>query len=128
MTAAGSRDRCIDLCRAEGLGVITYYGLARGFLTGKYRSNDDLGKSPRGGGVAAYLNPRGFAILGALDMVAGRLGATPAEVALAWVMAQPGITAPIASATSRAQLDALVRATRLALTPDDLAALDAAGI
>ena len=59
----------IDLCRAEGLGVITYYGLARGFLTGKYRSNDDLGKSPRGGGVAAYLNPRGFAILGALDVV-----------------------------------------------------------
>ena len=117
----------LDLCRAEGLGVISYYGLAKGFLSGKYRSNDDLGKSPRGGGVAEYLNPRGFAILGALDTVAGRLGATPAEVALAWVMAQPGVTAPIASATTRDQLGALVRATELRLSPEDLAALDAAG-
>lgn len=117
----------LDLCRAEGLGVISYFGLAKGFLSGKYRSNDDLGKSPRGGGVAEYLNPRGFAILGALDKVAGRLDATPAAVALAWVMAQPGVTAPISSATTREQLDGLVAATELKLSPEDIAALDAAG-
>jgi aryl-alcohol dehydrogenase-like predicted oxidoreductase len=117
----------LDLCRAEDLGVITYFSLAKGFLSGKYRSEDDLGKSPRGSGIAPYLTPRGFAILGALDIVAMRLGATPAEVALAWIMAKPGITAPIASATNRAQLDSLVRATRLVLAPEDVAALDAAG-
>jgi aryl-alcohol dehydrogenase-like predicted oxidoreductase len=117
----------LDLCRAEDLGVITYFSLAKGVLSGKYRSEDDLGKSPRGSGIAPYLTPRGFAILGALDIVAMRLGATPAEVALAWIMAKPGITAPIASATNRAQLDSLVRATRLVLAPEDVAALDAAG-
>ena len=116
----------LELCRAEGLGVITYYSLAMGFLSGKYRSEADLGKSRRGGGVSQYLNPRGFAILDALDAVAARHGATPAEVALAWVIAQPGVTAPIASATSLEQLASLVRATELALGPDDLAALDAA--
>ena len=115
----------LDLCRAEGLGVMTYFGLAKGFLSGKYRSQDDLGQSPRGRGVAQYLTPRGFAILGTLDAVAARHDATPAEVALAWVMARPGITAPIASATSRRQLDSLVRATGLSLSPDDIAALDA---
>jgi aryl-alcohol dehydrogenase-like predicted oxidoreductase len=117
----------LDLCRAEDLGVITYFSLAKGFLSGKYRSEDDLGKSPRGSGIEPYLTPRGFAILGALDIVAMRLGATPAEVALAWIMARPGITAPIASATNRVQLDSLVRATRLVLAPEDVAALDAAG-
>ncbi len=116
----------LDLCVAEGIGVITYYGLAKGFLSGKYRSKDDLGKSPRGGGVADYLTPRGFAILGALDAVAGRHDATPAEVALAWIIARPGITAPIASATSLDQLASLVRATELTLDPADLTALDAA--
>ncbi len=116
----------LDLCRAEGLGVITYYGLAKGFLSGKYRSAADLAKSPRGGGVAGYLTPRGFAILGALDAIAMRLDATPAEVALAWIIARPGVTAPIASATSREQLDSLVRATSLALAPEDLKALDIA--
>ena len=116
----------LELCRAEGLGVITYFSLAKGFLSGKYRSNDDLGKSQRGGAVSRYLTPRGFAILGALDLVAARHGATPAEVALAWVIAQPGVTAPIASATSLDQLASLVRATSLALDPDDLAALAAA--
>jgi aryl-alcohol dehydrogenase-like predicted oxidoreductase len=117
----------LELCRAEGLGVITYFGLAKGFLSGKYRAKADLEQSPRGGGVAQYLNPRGFAILGALDLVSTRHGATPAEVALAWVMAKPGITAPIASATTPDQLASLVRATRLALTPADIAELDAAG-
>jgi aryl-alcohol dehydrogenase-like predicted oxidoreductase len=117
----------IELCRAEGLGVITYFGLAKGFLSGKYRSQDDLGKSPRGGGVAGYLTPRGFAILGALDEVSLAHDASPAEVALAWVMAKPGVTAPIASATSLDQLASLVRATELKLTEEEMAVLDAAG-
>jgi aryl-alcohol dehydrogenase-like predicted oxidoreductase len=117
----------LELARAEGLGVITYFSLAKGFLTGKYRSKGDLGQSARGGGVAGYLNPRGLAILGTLDAVALRRKATPAEVALAWIIARPGITAPIASATSREQLASLVRATELVLTPDDLAELEAAG-
>ena len=116
----------LDLCRREGLGVVTYFSLAKGFLSGKYRSHADLGKSPRGGGVAQYLTPRGFAILDALDAVAARHGATPAEVALAWVIARPGVTAPIASATSLDQLASLVRATELRLAPEDVAALDAA--
>jgi aryl-alcohol dehydrogenase-like predicted oxidoreductase len=114
------------LCRAEGLGVINFYGLARGFLTGKYRREADLGQSPRGGGVRAYLNPRGFAILDALDAVAAARGATPAQVALAWQIARSGITAPIASATSVAQWQELAGAARLALGPADVARLDAA--
>src|SRR5690606_10020185 len=97
-----------DLCVEEGIGVISYYGLAKGFLSGKYRSEADLGKSPRGGGIKSYLEPRGFRILAALDDVSARHAATPAEVALAWIMARPGITAPIASATSTAQLESLV--------------------
>ncbi len=90
----------LALCRGEGIGVITYFSLAKGFLSGKYRGEADLGKSPRGGGIASYLNPRGFQILGALDEVALNHDAKPAEVALAWVMAKPGVTAPIASATT----------------------------
>jgi aryl-alcohol dehydrogenase-like predicted oxidoreductase len=117
----------LALCRGEGLGVITYFSLAKGFLSGKYRGEADLGKSPRGGGNAAYLNPRGFAILGALDAVALNHGARPAEVALAWVMAKPGVTAPIASATTLDQMASLVRATELRLADDEIAALDAAG-
>ena len=74
------------LCIAEGIGVITYYSLAKGFLSGKYRGEADLGQSPRGGGVKAYLNARGFRILAALDAVAARLEAKPAEVALAWLI------------------------------------------
>ncbi|HEY3399170.1 MAG TPA: aldo/keto reductase [Geothrix sp.] len=117
-----------ELAMAEGLGVITYFSLAKGFLSGKYRSEADLGLSPRGGGVKAYLNERGFRILRALDEVAERQGAKPAEVALAWLMAHPGVTAPIASATSLNQLDSLIRAASLALTGEDLVALeDASG-
>jgi aryl-alcohol dehydrogenase-like predicted oxidoreductase len=116
------------LCRAEGLGVINFFGLARGFLTGKYRSEADLGKSPRGGGIKAYLNPRGFAILAALDAVAAAHRATPAQVALAWQIARTGITAPIASATSVAQWQELAGAARLALTAADIASLDAASV
>ncbi len=114
------------LCRAEGLGVINFFGLARGFLTGKYRSEADLVKSPRGAGVKAYLNPRGLGILAALDAVAQAQAGTPAQVALAWQMARPGITAPIASATTVAQWNELAAAARLQLSATDMAMLDAA--
>ena len=116
-----------DLCIAEDIGVITYFGLAKGFLSGKYRSEADLGQSPRGEDIGGYLNPRGMRILDALDAVAERGNAKPAEVALAWLMAQPGVTAPIASATSMAQLHSLVRAAKLELSAADLTALDKAG-
>ena len=111
------------LCVAEGLGVINYFGLAHGFLTGKYRSEADLGQSPRGASVKAYLDARGFRILAALDAVGARHSATSSEVALAWQMQQPGIVAPIASARSLAQLNDLLGAAHLALTPQDLAEL-----
>jgi aryl-alcohol dehydrogenase-like predicted oxidoreductase len=103
------------LCREKGLGVITYYSLASGFLTGKYRSDQDLSKSIRGQGVKIYLNERGFRILKALDEVAKQQHTAPASVALAWLLARPGITAPIASATSVEQLNDLVQATKLEL-------------
>jgi aryl-alcohol dehydrogenase-like predicted oxidoreductase len=112
------------LCVREQIGVINFFGLARGFLTGKYRSEADLAKSAvRGAGVKGYLNPHGLRVLAALDDVAARLKATPAQVALAWQMAQPGIVAPIASATSVAQLNELLGAARLVLSADDLVQL-----
>jgi aryl-alcohol dehydrogenase-like predicted oxidoreductase len=113
-----------DLCIADGLGVITYFSLARGFLSGKYRSKADLGKSPRGGSVESYFTARGFAILGALDMISAEHGVDPADVALAWIVARPGVTAPIASATSLEQLESMIRAGTLALTPAQIAELD----
>jgi aryl-alcohol dehydrogenase-like predicted oxidoreductase len=119
---AGLQQLCID----EEVGVIPYYGLASGFLTGKYRSEADLTKSPRGGGVKRYLDARGLRILAGLDKVAAAHGASPAQAALAWVMAQPGLTAPIASATSVAQLQELMGAASLKLSAEDLAVLDAA--
>ena len=112
------------LCRREEIGVIPYYGLASGFLTGKYRSDADFGKSVRGGRMAAYLDDRGRRILAALDAVAARKNATPAQIALAWLMARPGITAPIASATSVEQIRDLVQATKVLLDNDDIAQLD----
>src|SRR5208282_1111788 len=112
-----------DLCVREQIGVITYFSLAKGFLSGKYRSEADLAKSPRGGAVKAYLNPRGFRIIDALERVAARHKAKPAEIALAWAMARPGVTAPIASATSVEQVASLVRAIELALTGADMDAL-----
>ena len=115
------------LCRAENIGVIPYYALAAGFLTGKYRSEADAGKSARGGGMKKYLTPRGLLILDALDAVAKRLNATPAQVAVAWLMQRPGVTAPIASATSRAQVEELIKAGSLVLDADDIAQLDATG-
>jgi aryl-alcohol dehydrogenase-like predicted oxidoreductase len=115
-----------DLCVAEGISVIPYYSLASGFLTGKYRSEADLGKSARGGGVKKHLTPRGFGILKALDAVAAAHGATPAQVALAWILAQPAIAAPIASATSVAQITELMGALELTLGAGDVAELDKA--
>jgi aryl-alcohol dehydrogenase-like predicted oxidoreductase len=116
------------LVREQGLGVINFFGLARGFLSGKYRGEADLAKSPRGAGVkAAYFNQRSFRILAALDAAAAQVKATPAQVALAWQMARPGLTAPIASATSVAQLQELMGAASLALPADARAALDQAG-
>ena len=109
------------LCRKEGLGVITYFSLASGFLTGKYRSPKDLAQSARGDRVKGYLNDRGFRILGALDQVAKENKSTPAAVALAWLMARPGITAPIASATNLEQLNDLIAAASLKL---DRASID----
>ena len=119
-------DALEPLCRSEGLGVINFLGLARGFLTGKYRSEADLAKSARGSGVKNYLNARGLGILAALDSVATAHGATPAQVALAWQIARPGITAPIASATSVAQWQELAGAAALQLGTDDIQRLDAA--
>ena len=115
-----------DLCRREQIGVITYFSLAKGFLTGKYHSEADLSKSSRGDAVKAYFNARGFRILDALETVAANYKAKPAEVALAWAMGRPGVTAPIASATSVEQTGSLVRATELTLTGADMDALNAA--
>ncbi|TPM52872.1 aldo/keto reductase [Mesorhizobium sp. B2-2-3] len=115
-----------DLCMAEDIGVITYFSLAKGFLSGKYRSEADLGQSPRGGGVKDYLNARGMRILAALDAVSARHSAKQAEVALAWVIALPGVTAPIASATKPEQMDSLIKAVSLELSADDMAELDKA--
>jgi aryl-alcohol dehydrogenase-like predicted oxidoreductase len=115
------------ICAREGVGVICYYALAAGFLTGKYRSAQDAAKSAaRGGRMKQYLNERGLHILKALDAVAARHAATPARVALAWLIARPGITAPIASATSLDQLKDIMQAPRLALSAEDAAELDKA--
>jgi len=117
-----------DLCVREGLGVIPYFSLAAGFLTGKYRSEDDLGKSAaREGKVKNYLDAKGKRILAALDEVAEETDATPAQISLAWLMERPSVTAPIASATSVDQLDELVGAVDLVLSDDQVARLDAAG-
>ena len=114
------------LCLEQGLGVICYFGLAKGFLTGKYRSRADLGKSPRGDGITDYLDARGTRILAALDEVAAELRATPAQVALAWLIARPSVTAPIASATGPEQLEDLIAAASLQLGPEAVARLDTA--
>lgn len=116
-----------DLCLQKGIGVVCYYGLAAGFLSGKYRSEADLAGRARGGSVKKYLTDRGMAILDALDQVAEGQGAAPAEVALAWLIARQGVTAPIASATSVAQVQSFARAAALSLTQSDLALLESAG-
>jgi aryl-alcohol dehydrogenase-like predicted oxidoreductase len=117
----------LPVCKAEGLGVITYYSLAGGFLTGKYRSAADAAKNPsRGGKVKGYFDARGQRILQTLDDVAARRSATPAQIALAWLIAQPCVTAPIASATNLNQLHETMQAPRLKLSRADLQALDKA--
>ncbi len=113
-----------DLCVAEDIGVISFYSLAGGFLTGKYRTERDAEGRARARTVSQYLNPRGLGILDALDKTAARLGGTPAQVALAWLMAQRGVTAPIVSATTTAQLAEILHSTEIKL---DDAALDLLG-
>lgn len=114
------------LCMEKGVGVIPYFSLASGFLTGKYRSEKDLANRPRGEYVKKYLNDRGFRILDALDQVAARYHTVPAVVSLAWLIARPGVTAPIASATSLDQLADLIEATKLALDPSSIERLNMA--
>lgn len=116
-----------QLCLAENIGVLPYYGLASGFLTGKYRTEADLAKGARGQAAAKYLKGGGQAVLAAMDAVAAETGASLAAIALAWLAAQPGVTAPIASAVSPAQLDELLASLDLVLSDDQIARLDAAG-
>ncbi|AWM33114.1 aldo/keto reductase [Hymenobacter nivis] len=117
----------LPIVQASGIGVIPYFGLAAGFLTGKYRAEADLQKSPRGAGIGKkYLNGKGLALLSALDAVADRHSATPAQVALAWLMQAPGITAPIASGTSPGQVTELTEAMSLQLKTADVTELQAA--
>lgn len=114
------------VCLKYKLGMIPYFSLAAGFLTGKYRSESDLSKSPRGQGIKKFLNPRGMRILKALDQVAAQYDATPARVALAWLIGRPSVTAPIASATNMNQLHELVEATRLKLDEQSVRVLNQA--
>jgi aryl-alcohol dehydrogenase-like predicted oxidoreductase len=116
------------LCRERGLGVISYFSLASGFLTGKYRSKDDLSKRARGDFVKKYLNARGFAIIDALNKVAQEHNMTPAQVALSWLIAHPSITAPIASATNLEQLNELIEATTIELNPSVIDLLNQASV
>ncbi|MGF7208831.1 aryl-alcohol dehydrogenase-like predicted oxidoreductase [Skermanella aerolata] len=125
---AGYEAELEPLCREHGLGVITYYSLASGFLSGKYRKPEDASRSPRGEGVVSkYLNDKGRAILKALDEVAALHDATPTQVALAWVIARPSVTAPIASATSVEQLKDFAGAAKLKLDQGSISLLDEAG-
>ena len=116
-----------NFCVEHEIGVIPYFSLAAGFLTGKYRSEADFGKSPRGARMGRYLDAKGTAILAAMDQVSQETGAGLAEIALAWLNAQPGVTAPIASATSVAQLQSLIKGAWLELSKPQLDALTAAG-
>ena len=123
---AGYEAELETLCRQRNIGVIGFYSLASGFLSGKYRSEADTSRGARGSRVAAYLNDHGRRILAALDEVAARHHANPTRVAIAWLIARPGVTAPIASATSLDQLHDLIEATRLVLHKDDIGLLDRA--
>src|ERR1700733_4040857 len=123
---AGYEKELEPVCLREGIGVIPYFALASGFLTGKYRPENDLAKGPRGQMVKKYLDARGFRILAALDEVAGKLHSTPGKVAIAWLIARPSITAPIASATSVEQLKDLVDAANLQLDADSIKTLNEA--
>jgi aryl-alcohol dehydrogenase-like predicted oxidoreductase len=122
----GIEAELMPLCVKEGVSLLPYYGLASGYLTGKYRSEADKTKSPRGARMDKYMQGKGPAVLAALDAVAARHEATPAQVALAWIMAKPAIAAPIASASSVGQLKELMGALNVALSAEDVAALDKA--
>lgn len=122
----GFEEGVASLCEKHGLGVISYYSLASGFLSGKYRSEDDLGKSARGGGVKKYLNARGKSILGALDQLAEKYQVSQAGIALAWLINKPLITAPIASATKSKHLQAFTEAVQLDLSNEDMEMLEKA--
>jgi aryl-alcohol dehydrogenase-like predicted oxidoreductase len=127
VSRAGYEQELEPLVRRENIGVISYYALASGFLSGKYRSSADLAKSAaRGGAVKKFLNPHGLQVLAALDAVAAAHRATPAQIALAWLIARPGLSAPIVSATSVEQLHELLGATALALSDNEIAQLDLA--
>ncbi|MHB1059219.1 MAG: aldo/keto reductase [Rhodanobacter sp.] len=127
VSRSGYEKELEPLIRRENIGVISYYALASGFLSGKYRSAADLAKSSaRGGAVKKFLDPHGLQVLAALDAVAAAHRATPAQVALAWLIARPGITAPIVSATSVQQLQELLGATSLQLDDNEIAQLDLA--
>ncbi|RYE17662.1 MAG: aldo/keto reductase [Sphingobacteriales bacterium] len=117
----------LALITEQKMAVIPYYSLASGFLTGKYRSESDLGKSPRGGGAKKYLNEKGFRILQALDSVAQQHNVPAAQIAIAWLLHKPFITAPIASATSEKQLQDLLAATQINLTKEQIETLDNSG-
>lgn len=123
---AGFEQKYLPIAKEYDLGVMPYWSLAAGFLTGKYRSEADLGKSVRGEGVKKYLDPKGLGVLKALDTVATKHQTQPATVALAWLLAQPTIAAPIVSATSQSQLETLFAAPGLTLDTEDLGILDTA--
>ena len=124
---AGFEAELEPICRGNGLGVITYFSLAAGFLTGKYRTAADAQKSVRGKGVVdKYLNERGLRILAVLDDISAAHGASPTQVSLAWIMARPSVTAPIASASKVEQLGELIKAASLTLTSGEISRLDAA--
>ncbi|SIS72655.1 Predicted oxidoreductase [Zobellia uliginosa] len=122
----GYETKYAGVVEEHGLSVMTYFSLASGFLTGKYRSEDDLNKSVRGGSVKQYLTPKGMEIIKALDTVSEKHNSKPATVALAWLMAQPHVAAPIVSATSKAQLQTLFDAPKLNLDAEDLELLETA--
>jgi len=122
---ADFEDKYLPIVEEYGIGVISYFSLAAGFLTGKYRSEADLSKSPRGAGVKKYLNDKGIAILNKLDEIAKKHSATPAQISLAWLISQRGVTAPIASATSVEQLRDIAKAAYLNLDNGDLEELNA---
>ena len=113
-----------DLCVQHNLGVITYFSLGAGFLTGKYRSKADLEGKARSSSAGMYFNDANLVLLDRLDAVARRHNATMAQIALAWLMARPSVTAPIASATSLAQLDDILKSTGISLTAEDFAELE----
>ncbi len=112
------------VCRAEGIGVINFYSLASGFLTGKYRTEQDVSAATRQRTNRKYMTERGFRILAAMDEVAARTGAKLAQIAIAWLVAQPDVTAPIASATSVQQVEELIAAVQLKLDDESLAMLN----